>query len=266
MTEKQAKTLAKLTAISPLELSDKQSKKLEKLTKKTSTDATNNSKRKCFDDGGAAQAMNEQAAKKAARAKQPVAVVGPVTDAGHWGANGEWEYPADKSLTCGTCKETFTFTGTEQAWYAEKSLYAPARCAVCIAAKKSAREEKQKAGVSGAGRCFNCGESGHRSAECPKPVADAASSGGRKACYVCGSDAHLSRNCPNAQTKAKGCFTCGSSDHLSRSCPLRPTPVCFNCGSEGHASKACGKPQRTSGVCFAFAKGQCFSKKCRFTH
>ena len=258
ITEKQAKTLAKLSAIRADELSDKQRKKLEKLRRKTLPDPmpdTLNDKKRKLNEGPTTTS------KKAAPA-----VTGPITDAGHWNANGEWEYPLDKSLTCGTCKEAFTFTGTEQAWYAEKALYAPARCAVCIAAKKSAREEKQKAGVSGAGRCFNCGQSGHLSAVCPKPAVDAASAGGRKACYVCGSDAHLSRNCPSASTKAKGCFTCGSSAHLSKECPQRPTPVCFNCGSEGHALKTCGQPKRTSGECFAFARGMCFRKQCGFTH
>ena len=42
--------------------------------------------------------------------------------------------------------------------------------------------------------------------------------------------------------------------------------ACFNCGKEGCSKKVCDQPLRTSGVCFAFAKGQCFAKQCTFRH
>ena len=187
----------------------------------------------------------------------------PCSDQGHWGKDGEWVYPADREICCSLCKEPFTFAGSDQAWYAKRGLYAPARCASCIAKKKEARHAKQKTGKSGEGRCYRCGKTGHGSAECAEEKSEV------KACYVCGSSAHLSRNCPQAASAKKantGCFTCGSLLHMSRECPDRSAPVCFNCGSEGHGMKACPQPQRTEGPCFAFAKGQCFRKKCVFQH
>ena len=191
------------------------------------------------------------------------------TEQGHWNDDGTWAYPADKTIECSLCKSAFTFTGTEQAWYAARSLHAPVRCPKCIAARKEQKAEKVKSGRSGLGRCFNCGGSGHRSADCQKPAATV-EAGGRKACYVCGSEAHLSRNCPAQESKKaqpSGCFTCGSTEHLSRECPQRPPAFCFNCGVEGHASKLCPKPQRAAGsICFAFQKAQCFRKKCQFAH
>ena len=271
ITEVQLKALANLTAIPTESLSDRQAAKLQKLQKKAKRKAdaepeaprTKHSKQ---DEPKPKQAnIDPTADVPVEKAKQ---VAFKCTDEGRWGANGEWEYPADKQIVCGKCNAEFTFSGMEQSWYAQKSLYAPARCPTCIAAKKDVRAEKQATGKSGEGRCFNCGGAGHRSAECPEPVAEATAAGGRKACYVCGSDAHLSRNCSNAAKKSKsGCFVCGSTAHLSRECPQRPPPVCFNCGSEGHASKACGEPKRVEGsVCLAFAKGQCHNKKCKFVH
>jgi hypothetical protein len=188
----------------------------------------------------------------------------PCRDQGHWGSDGEWVYPVDRQITCSTCKASFTFSGTEQAWYAKKELYAPARCPDCIASKKEARHVKKQQVGHATNRCFNCGRDGHAAASCPEKRSET------KVCYVCGSEAHFSRNCPDAAGKkknmARGCFTCGSTAHLSRECPQRPTPVCFNCGETGHAQKACSKALRTSGACFAFAKGQCFSNKCKFEH
>lgn len=186
----------------------------------------------------------------------------PCHDEGRWGADGDWVYPADRQIECAICTASFTFTGTDQAWYAKRGLYAPARCAECLATKKEEKASKQKSGKSGEGRCFRCGQMGHGSAECTTPRSE------QKMCYLCGSAAHLSRNCPDAGKKkgASGCFVCGSTAHLSKECPAKPPPVCFNCGDGGHAQKACPKPLRTEGVCFAFAKGQCFRRKCEFTH
>lgn len=210
--EKYAAKLAALEAKSKDELTPEEELKLAKLREKRKADSI-------------AEADADPPAKRHATA-------GICTDEGAWGDNGEWVYPADKQISCSLCKSDFTFTGAEQAWYAQKKLYAPARCAACISAKKESKEAKKASGKSGAGRCFNCGESGHVSSKCPKPVAEApAANGGRKACYVCGSDQHLSRNCPDAHGKKKaasGCFTCGSTAHMSRECPQRPPPICFN--------------------------------------
>ena len=194
----------------------------------------------------------------------------PCSDVGRWGEDGQWVYPTDVSIVCSLCNSPFVFTGAEQAWYAQRSMYAPVRCAPCLAARKEAKEAKQRSGKSGDGRCFNCGEQGgHKSADCPFPRR-VTEEGGRKACYHCASLEHLSRNCPKAvggaKAHASGCFICSSLDHLSRACPQKPPVVCLNCGAEGHVQKACEEPQRTEGVCFAFQKGRCHKKNCVFTH
>ena len=260
LTDVQQKKLAKLQATAAGDLSDKQLLKLAKLRAKAAKHkdaaqeqavgeaARANHKRKADDTTAAAVAPSVKRVYKAE----------PCRDQGHWGADNEWVYPDDKELVCSTCKASFTFTGTDQAWYAKKELFAPARCAECIASKKEARHKKQQAGVSST-HCFNCGQEGHAASACPQQRSEA------KMCYVCGSSAHLSRNCPSAKSK-RSCFTCGSTAYLSKECPQRPAPVCHNCGEVGHAKSTCIAPARTSGACFAFAAGQCFSKKCKFAH
>lgn len=263
LSTKQTQKLLKLSAIPVAELSDKQLAKLESLLLLKSTHLATQKRQKLSHDNvrppppSASISAAPNAATKAFKCD----------DQGHWGDDGSWVYPTDLSITCTTCKAAFTFTGAEQAWYAKKELYAPSRCAACISAKKEAKAEKLSTGRSGANHCFNCGRAGHLSTECPEPRAEK-SADGRKSCYVCGSDAHLSRNCPNARSKKKaaGCFTCGSTGHLSRECPEKPAPICFNCGEAGHASKSCEMPVRTSGVCYAFQKGQCHRRQCAFTH
>jgi CxxC-x17-CxxC domain-containing protein len=46
----------------------------------------------------------------------------------------------DKTLTCADCGQEFTFTASEQAFYAEKGFTdAPKRCKVCRQARKAQR-------------------------------------------------------------------------------------------------------------------------------
>jgi hypothetical protein len=169
----------------------------------------------------------------AARAKPP-ATATQTTDeptdaafvprAARWSRKKEdWVYPEDTTLKCAECAVGFPFSGTEQAWYAKQKFHAPTRCAACVAAKKArfeSREEKKRAGVSGQGRCFNCGASGHLSSECPE-----------------------------AKREGKGCYTCGSADHLSRNCPeaargpKKAKKCCYNCGDSGHVTASCPKPK-----------------------
>ena len=45
----------------------------------------------------------------------------------------------DKTLTCADCSQSFTFTASEQDFYAERGFTEPRRCPSCRAAKKAQR-------------------------------------------------------------------------------------------------------------------------------
>ncbi|PWI75307.1 zinc finger domain-containing protein [Purpureocillium lilacinum] len=57
-------------------------------------------------------------------------------------------------------------------------------------------------------KCFNCGEQGHRVAECPQP-------------------------------RDTACRYCKQEGHMVRDCPDKPAMVCNNCGLEGHTRNNC---------------------------
>ncbi|QUC23106.1 uncharacterized protein UV8b_07347 [Ustilaginoidea virens] len=57
-------------------------------------------------------------------------------------------------------------------------------------------------------KCFNCGESGHRAAECPAP-------------------------------RDTACRYCKKEGHILRDCPEKPPMICGNCGQEGHFRNNC---------------------------
>ena len=46
----------------------------------------------------------------------------------------------DKTLTCSDCNQEFTFTASEQEFFAQKGFSTPVRCPSCRAARKAARE------------------------------------------------------------------------------------------------------------------------------
>ena len=50
----------------------------------------------------------------------------------------------DQQLTCSDCGATFTFTGAEQAFYADKGFAAPKRCPECREKKKSERRNNRQ--------------------------------------------------------------------------------------------------------------------------
>ena len=57
----------------------------------------------------------------------------------------------DKTLTCADCGQDFTFTASEQQFYADRQFSEPRRCATCRAVRKAARGEAGNGGYASSG-------------------------------------------------------------------------------------------------------------------
>lgn len=79
---------------------------------------------------------------------------------------------------------------------------------------------------SGGNDCFNCGQPGHRSAECSEERKPRGGGGG---CFKCGEEGHFVSSCM---------ASFGSElTQQSRECPNGPSAggrACYNCGQPGH--------------------------------
>ncbi len=71
----------------------------------------------------------------------------------------------DKTLTCSDCGQTFTFTASEQEFFAQKGFSEPSRCPSCRAARKAARNNGESYGGGSRGErqmypavCAQCGK------------------------------------------------------------------------------------------------------------
>ena len=56
---------------------------------------------------------------------------------------------SDKTLTCADCGQEFTFTASEQDFYAQRGFTEPRRCASCRASRKAARGDSGGGGGGG---------------------------------------------------------------------------------------------------------------------
>jgi CxxC-x17-CxxC domain-containing protein len=72
---------------------------------------------------------------------------------------------ADQTLTCSDCGAQFSFTESEQEFYASKGFSAPVRCPDCRAARKAARQGGSSYGGGSYGErqmypavCAQCGK------------------------------------------------------------------------------------------------------------
>ena len=73
----------------------------------------------------------------------------------------------DKAITCIDCRQVFTFTASEQEFYADRQFSPPRRCPSCRAVRKASRGEGGGGFVSGGSRgvprelfaatCARCG-------------------------------------------------------------------------------------------------------------
>ncbi|KAL6921944.1 hypothetical protein ACHAP8_008803 [Fusarium lateritium] len=66
--------------------------------------------------------------------------------------------------------------------------------------------------------------------------------GGDDKCFGCGETGHRRAECPNPQEMT--CRYCKKEGHMRKDCPEAPAMVCENCGEEGHFRKNCEKPRK----------------------
>jgi CxxC-x17-CxxC domain-containing protein len=64
---------------------------------------------------------------------------------------------SDQTLTCRDCGQEFTFTASEQDFYAQRGFSTPLRCPSCRAARKAARGESGGSSYSSGGTGFGNG-------------------------------------------------------------------------------------------------------------
>jgi CxxC-x17-CxxC domain-containing protein len=87
----------------------------------------------------------------------------------------------DKILTCSDCNQEFSFTASEQQFYADRQFTEPRRCASCRAARKAARGDGGNGGYSSGGYSGG-GNSGYSSG--PREMFSAT-------CSSCGREAQV---------------------------------------------------------------------------
>jgi CxxC-x17-CxxC domain-containing protein len=67
----------------------------------------------------------------------------------------------DKTLNCADCGQDFTFTASEQQFYADRQFSEPRRCATCRAVRKAARGGAGNGGSSYGNGGYSSGGGGY---------------------------------------------------------------------------------------------------------
>jgi CxxC-x17-CxxC domain-containing protein len=68
---------------------------------------------------------------------------------------------SDKTLVCADCRQEFTFTASEQQFYADRQFSEPRRCATCRAVRKAARGGAGNGGGSYSSGGYSSGGGGY---------------------------------------------------------------------------------------------------------
>jgi CxxC-x17-CxxC domain-containing protein len=76
----------------------------------------------------------------------------------------------DKTLTCSDCNQSFTFTASEQDFYAERGFTEPRRCPSCRAARKAQRGDSGGGYSSGGGFGSRGGDGGYGAPRGPREM------------------------------------------------------------------------------------------------
>jgi CxxC-x17-CxxC domain-containing protein len=91
----------------------------------------------------------------------------------------------DKILTCSDCGQEFTFTASEQDFYAERGFTEPRRCASCRASRKAARNaEGGGSGSYSTGGSYSSGGGGGYGSRGPREMFPAT-------CSSCGQETEV---------------------------------------------------------------------------
>jgi CxxC-x17-CxxC domain-containing protein len=139
---------------------------------------------------------------------------------------------ADRVLTCSDCSKEFTFTASEQEFYADRGFSEPRRCAECRAIRKSQRNEgggSRSGGYSSGGGYSGTGDgySGYTGTGGGYSGGGGYSSGGGSS-YGGGSRSSYGDR-PQREMFEATCSDCGKTARV----PFRPTsgkPVyCTDC-------------------------------------